>query len=57
MSPAIRSMFVCLTVLEGMSGEAVVYVGAIEVPCPKAGGRSILVKGKNNDQISQVGMG
>lgn len=34
MSPAIRSMFVCLTVLEGKSGKAVVYVGAIEVPLP-----------------------
>ena len=32
MSPAIRSMFVCLTVLEGKPGEAVVLGGATEVP-------------------------
>ena len=57
MSPAIRSVFVCLTVPEGKSREAAVFEVLLRCPCPKADGRSILVKGKNNDQISQVGMG
>lgn len=57
MSPAIRSVFVCLTVLEGKSGEAAVFGVLLRCPCPKVDGRSILVKGKNNDQISQAGMG
>lgn len=57
MSPAIRSVFVCLTVLEGKSGEAAVFGVLLRCPCPKVDGRSILVKGKNNDQISQAGIG
>ena len=46
MSLAIRSTFVCLTVLDGKSGETVVFGVLLGCPCSKAGGGSTLVEEK-----------
>lgn len=56
MSLAIRSAFVCFSCTQRESGETIVLRVLSGCPSSKAGGRSILEGGENNDQISQFGM-